>query len=82
MSALSRRRIKIPDEIALIGFTNSNVSELMQTPLSVIKQPANEMGRQAAELLLQIVESKRTIKDFEKRVLTPEIIIRESSVKI
>ncbi|MDA3615304.1 LacI family DNA-binding transcriptional regulator [Polluticaenibacter yanchengensis] len=82
MSALSRRRIKIPDEIALIGFTNSNVSELMQTPLSVIKQPANEMGRQAAELLLQIVESKRPIKDFEKRVLTPEIIIRESSVKI
>lgn len=82
MSALSRRRIKIPDEIALIGFTNSNVSELMQTPLSVIKQPANEMGRQAAELLLQIVESKRPIKDFEKRVLSPEIIIRESSVKI
>ncbi len=40
------------------------------------------MGRAATELLLQLIESKRPIKDFEKRVLTPELQIRGSSVPV
>jgi len=32
-------------------------------------------------LLLQLIESKRPVKEFERRVLTPELQIRESSVK-
>jgi LacI family transcriptional regulator len=39
------------------------------------------MGKDATELLLQLIESKRPIKEFEKRILTPELQIRESSVK-
>jgi DNA-binding LacI/PurR family transcriptional regulator len=38
------------------------------------------MGRAATELLLQLIESKRPVKDFEKRVLTPEFQVRASSV--
>ena len=50
--------------------------------LTVIRQPAEEMGRAATELLLQLVESKRPVKDFEKRVLTPELQIRGSAIKL
>jgi LacI family transcriptional regulator len=35
----------------------------------------------AIELCLQLIESKRPIKEFEKRILTPELQIRESSIK-
>jgi LacI family transcriptional regulator len=52
-----------------------------EPPLSIIKQPAFEMGKDATELLLQLSESKRPIKEVEKRILTPELQIRESSVK-
>ena len=72
----------IPEEEAMLGFSNSDIAELVAPPLTVIRQPAEEMGRAATELLLQLVESKRAIKEFEKRVLTPELQIRESSIKL
>jgi LacI family transcriptional regulator len=39
-----------------------------------------DMGKAAIELLLQIIESKRPITEFEKRVLSPELIIRATSL--
>jgi DNA-binding LacI/PurR family transcriptional regulator len=81
MRTIVRRGMRIPEDIAIVGYSNTQVGEILSTPLSVVRQPAAEMGRAAVELLLQIVESKRPIKDFEKRVLTPELIIRESSLR-
>ena len=82
LKTLKRRGIVIPNDIALIGFSNSDIAELVDPPLTVIRQPAEEMGRAATELLLQLVESKRPVKDFEKRVLTPELLIRGSAIKL
>ena len=73
------RKISIPDELAIIGFSNLDLTELLSPPLSVVRQPAFEMGRQAAELLLKIIESKRPVTEFEKRVLPAEVFVRESS---
>jgi len=81
MRTLIRRGIRIPEDVAIVGYSNTQVGEILSTPLSVVRQPAAEMGRAAVELLLQIVESKRPIRDFEKRVLSPELIIRESSLR-
>ena len=74
------KKIKIPEDIGLIGFSNSDLTELIEPPLSIIKQPAMEMGKIATTLLLQLIESKRAVTDFETRVLAPELIIRESSL--
>lgn len=71
--------IRIPEDIGLIGFSNSPDTELMDPALSVIYQPAFEMGEAAAGLLFQIIESKRPLTDFETRILTPKIIMRKSS---
>ncbi|MGK2862227.1 MAG: LacI family DNA-binding transcriptional regulator [Chitinophagaceae bacterium] len=79
LKTLSRRGLKVPDDIAIAGFSNTDLAELINPPLTLIRQPAEEMGRAATELLLQLIESKRPIKDFEKRVLTPELQIRASS---
>lgn len=78
---LNKKNIKIPEQVALIGFSNSNNTELLNPSLSVIKQPAFEMGEKAAMLLLQMIESKRPVTYFETKVLAPEIIIRTSSEK-
>jgi LacI family transcriptional regulator len=79
LKTLKRRGLNVPDDIALVGFSNSDLAELINPPLTVVRQPAYEIGRDATELLLQLIESKRPIKQFEKRVLTPELQIRESS---
>lgn len=73
--------IKIPDDIGLIGYSNSDLAELFSPSLSVIRQPAFEMGKEAMQLLLQLIESKRKVTDFETKVLSTELIIRESTNK-
>lgn len=76
---LKEKKKIVPDDVGLIGFSNSELTELLSPSLSIIKQPAFEMGALAMNLLLQLIESKRPVKDFETRVLATELIIRESS---
>ena len=68
-------------EIGFTGFTNTKVGDLFDPPLTVVKQPAFEIGQTATELLIQMIESKRPVIDFETRILDTELIIRESSLK-
>ena len=81
LSYLKKRKIKVPDESALIGFSNLDLTDLLSPSLSVVRQPAFELGEIATELLIQQIESKRPIKDFERRILQPEVLIRESTGK-
>lgn len=76
---LKAKKIRVPDDIGLIGFSNSDITELIDPALSIIKQPAFEMGEIATTLLLQLIESKHPVTDFETRVLAPQVIIRDSS---
>lgn len=78
-SILKREKINIPKDMGVIGFNNSKYTSLFAPALSVIRQPAFEMGEKAAALLLSLIESKRAVTDFKLESLAPEIIIRESS---
>jgi DNA-binding LacI/PurR family transcriptional regulator len=81
MRYLKKRKISVPDELGLIGFSNLDLTDLLSPSLSVVRQPAFEMGQLSTELLIQMIESKRPVKDFERRVLPPQLLVRESSVK-
>ena len=59
----------MPADTPFFGFTNLNVSHLFSPKLSTVVQPAYEMGARAAKILLDQLESKRKVKDFEKIVL-------------
>lgn len=75
---LNAKKKKVPQDVALIGFSNSELTELLNPSLTVIKQPAFEMGQKAMQLLLQMVESKRPVTDFEHVKLQAELISRSS----
>jgi LacI family transcriptional regulator len=75
---LNAKKKKVPKDMALVGFSNSDLSELLNPPLTVIRQPAFEMGQQAMQLLLEIVESKRPVTDFRTVKLNAELICRGS----
>lgn len=81
LTALNTLGIKIPEEMALVGFSNSPLVELMNPSLTVVKQPAFEMGQSATELLIKLIESKRPVTEFEKIVLQTEIFVRNSSAR-
>ena len=81
LKTLIRRGIGVPEDIALVGFSNTDIAELLNPSLTVVRQPAFEMGKQATELLLQLIESKRPVREFEKRVLSHDLQIRDSTAK-
>jgi LacI family transcriptional regulator len=81
LKTLNRRGIRVPDDMALVGFSNTDIAELINPSLTVVRQPAMEMGQAAMELLLQLIESKRPITQFEKRILSPTLIPGDSSKK-
>ena len=71
---------KIKKKIAYIGFSNSDLTDMFSPSLSVVRQPAFEMGKTAVELLIKLIESKRPIKEFETKTMESKIVIKESSV--
>ena len=75
------KNLKPKKELGFTGFTNTKVGELFDPPLTVVRQPAFEIGQNATELLIQMIESKRPVVDFETKILDTELIIRESSLK-
>ena len=74
-----KKNIKIPEDIALIGFSNSELTELLSPALSIVKQPAFKMGEAAINFLLELIESKRPVTDFETKIMDTELIIRQST---
>ena len=76
---LKAREVRVPTDMGLLGFSNTDLTDLLDPPLSIIKQPAFEMGEVAMNLLLQLIESKRPVTDFETRVLSTELLIRDST---
>jgi LacI family transcriptional regulator len=75
------KRMKQKKEIGFTGFTNTQVGDLFSPSLTVVQQPAFDIGQTAIELLIHMIESKRPITEFETRKLETNLVIRESSMK-
>jgi LacI family transcriptional regulator len=75
------KNLKQKVNVGFAGFTNSRVGELFDPPMTVVQQPAFQIGQTATEMLIQMIESKRLVVDFETKILDTELIIRESSMK-
>jgi LacI family transcriptional regulator len=64
----------INKHIGFVGYTNSNMIELLTPTPNIIMQPAFDMGQKAIELLIQLIESKRPVTEFETAVFKTQLI--------
>lgn len=71
-------KINIPREVKIIGMTNLRTAALLNPSLSTLSQPAFEMGREAASLLIKMIEKKSYAAANDIIVLNNELTIRES----
>jgi len=55
---IKEAKLKIPDDVAIMGFSNNKITSLVDPQITTIDQPSFEMGRKAAELLIQTIEGK------------------------
>ncbi|ACU04465.1 periplasmic binding protein/LacI transcriptional regulator [Pedobacter heparinus DSM 2366] len=76
---LNKLGYKIPDDVALIGFTNTELADAMNPALSTVHQPAFEIGQLAAEKLLALIEKKDLNEGYETVMLPTQIKVRASS---
>jgi DNA-binding LacI/PurR family transcriptional regulator len=76
INAILERGLRIPQDIALVGFSDDIRAGLMPSPLTTIRQPAYEIGMRAAAKLIAVIEG--TSRDVEDIILRAEEVIRES----
>jgi len=69
--------LRVPHDVALIGFDDFEIAALLHPRLTLVRQPAAELGRRAAELLFERLDG-RSSKPVQRVVLATELIVRES----
>lgn len=78
LKAARQLNIQIPQELALIGFSNLAVGPLLEPSLTTISQQPHEMGEETARILLENIESGNKDFKLQTRIFKPELIIRNS----
>ena len=78
LEAIIDMGLKVPEDIALVGFNDVETSSLSSIALTTISLHAFEMGRLGAQRLIEKIEKRRGYKRKFKVVLEPELIIRKS----
>ncbi|MNH83612.1 Ribose operon repressor [compost metagenome] len=73
---LKENQIKVPDDIALIGFDDYEWTEFVSPALSVIRQPSNELGIKAAEMLLSRIKNDNL--ETQGHMFDAELVVRGS----
>ena len=74
--AVSKRRLRIPQDIAIIGCDDIALASFTNPSLTTIAQPKHEMGAVAVEMLVGRIEDRS--KPTTKRVLSTELVVRDS----
>ena len=77
IKALMARKIKVPEQVEVIGFDNIILSEMMEPRLTTMHKPHGAMAERAVEMLFQVVNG--TIGDIRHITVDPEIMVRETT---
>ncbi|GAA1140472.1 LacI family DNA-binding transcriptional regulator [Nesterenkonia lutea] len=78
LQELARAGVRVPEDIALIGYDDIAFTASATVPISSIRQPAEEMGTRAAQLLVTAIDDPEAGVDHQ--VFTPSLIARESTL--
>lgn len=70
--------IRVPEELSIIGFDDNPIAAHGRVPLTTIKQPLDEMGKMALDILLQQISGKR---HSPAKILLPTELIERSSTR-
>jgi LacI family transcriptional regulator len=72
---LYRRRLRVPDDVSLVGFDDLATSVYAIPPLTTVHHPVHELGQLAAQAMLQLLAGERPVLAMP----TPRLMVRESS---
>lgn len=76
LEAINSRKLRIPQDIAILGFDDMNWSNALNPPLTAVRQPAYEIGKRAGELLIQRINDPK--RPCIQMTLNSELKVRSS----
>ncbi|WP_323168750.1 LacI family DNA-binding transcriptional regulator [Pantoea agglomerans] len=77
MAAIQQAGLRIPQDIAVVGFDGSELADMVSPPLTTLAQPSREIGRRACELVLQKII--RPDSPPQCVIIQGELVVRASS---
>ena len=80
MNAIQEEGLKIPEDIAVVGFDDIELAALSKPSLSTVAQPKYESGKIAAELLFKQIEGAQSPGKYYS--IEPNLVVRQSTLKV
>src|SRR6202045_2208812 len=77
--ALREGKLRIPDDVSVVGFDDIQSAAYQNPPLTTVRQPLREMGRIAAETLLRRIRRSGSDSQGGETMVEPKLIIRETT---
>ena len=66
IDAIREKGLRIPEDIAIVGFSDDIRASLLPVPLTTVEQPAYEIGRKAADKIIRLIENKKEMNERVK----------------
>ena len=77
LAASAELGLRVPEDLALVGFDDDPLAQTLRVPLTTIAQPRDQIGRTAARMISDRIEGRRT--ETARIVLPTQLVIRRSS---
>lgn len=78
IKALKEKGLRIPQDVAVVGFDDTNLCDFIFPSLTSVKQPAEEMGKVAAKMLIELIEKRANVRKY---IFSPTLVVRKSSLR-
>ncbi|MCL4297413.1 MAG: LacI family transcriptional regulator [Anaerolineae bacterium] len=79
LQAAFQTGMSVPAQVSIVGFDNLDITPFTIPPLTTISQSGLEMGRTAANLLLDMIEQNQTSSEVDDVILRPTLLVRQST---
>jgi LacI family transcriptional regulator len=81
MRTLKEQGLRIPEDIAVVGFNNDTICKLFEPTITTINYPGNDIGETAARNLVSHLKGYGDIRLMNTIIVRSELIVRQSSLK-
>lgn len=71
--------MKIPDDIAIVGFDNTEASEYCSTPLTTINYASDDVSKHAVKRIISRIESESDAREPVITLIEPGLVVRDST---
>ena len=79
LRAVKKRGLKVPADVSIFGFSDGFRSRASDPQLTSVNQRGQEVGREAADILIKEIEGILPVEKVNKRIVMTELVIRETT---